>query len=118
MSFEIEKNIEGSLIHFKVAGKILSTEDVEEMDAALYDVIDNTPSKPLIILDLEDLSHTNSTGLNHFIRYFTKSRNKGGELVMINIGSGIKKLFEITKLIEVFTIAESKEKAVALLNDL
>ena len=32
MSFKIEKNIEGSLIYFKVAGKILSIEDVEEMD--------------------------------------------------------------------------------------
>ncbi len=118
MNFTIRKDIEGDLIIFMVAGKILSQEEVEDMDAQLYDAIDNSENKPKIILDMKDLNHTNSTGLNHFIRYFTKCRNKGGELVMIHIGPGIKKLLEITKLIDVFTVAESKEEAIEILNDL
>jgi anti-anti-sigma factor len=118
MSLNLTKQNKGDVIQFALAGKILSSEEVEEMDEIIYAEIDNAENKPKILLDLKDLNHTNSTGLNHFIRYFTKSRNKGGELVMINISPAVKKLFEITKLISVFTIAETQEEAEKILNDL
>ena len=118
MSLNLTKIINGDLITFKIAGKILSQSEVEFMDAEIDSLLDSMDTPPKIILDLSELSHVNSTGLNHFIRYFTKSRNKGGELVLIHIRPNILKLLEITKLISVFTIAEDEAKAKQLLNDL
>lgn len=117
MNFEIRKEIDGDLILFKVAGKIISQEEVDLMDQSLYATIDEVEGKPKIILDLEELKHTNSAGLNHFIRYFTKSRNKGGELVIIHPSQSVKKLFEITKLIDVFTLADNKDQAQEILKE-
>ncbi|MEZ4937035.1 MAG: STAS domain-containing protein [Crocinitomicaceae bacterium] len=118
MNFEVRKEISGDLILFKVAGKILSHQEVEEMDEMIYEAIDDFDEKPKIILDLRDLQHTNSTGLNHFIRYFTKCRNKGGELVMMNLTPPVLKLLEITKLIDVFTVAQNIGEANQILNEL
>ncbi|MCB0476667.1 MAG: STAS domain-containing protein [Crocinitomicaceae bacterium] len=118
MNFEITKEISGDLILFKVAGKILSHEEVDDMDDMIYTALEDVEGNPKMILDLEGLNHTNSTGLNHFIRYFTKCRNKGGELVMINMTPPVLKLLEITKLIDVFTVAQNVEEAKQILNDL
>lgn len=118
MNLEVSKSKSGDLTIMQVTGKILSQEEVDLIDDALYTEIEESEGKPKIILDLEGLSHTNSTGLNHFIRYFTKCRNKGGELVMINPSPSVAKLFEITKLIDVFTVAENMENAQQILNEL
>lgn len=118
MNLRLTKKENGDLIQFTIAGKILSSAEVEYMDAEIYGVIDEVQSNPKLILDLKGLSHTNSTGLNHLIRYFTKTRNKGGELVMVNISPQVHKLFEITKLISVFTIASNQQEAEKILNEL
>lgn len=118
MNLNLSKTKLGDCEMIQIAGKILSQTEVEELDKEIEVFLEESASKPKLILNLDGLTHINSTGLNHFIRYFTKTRNKGGEMVIINIKPSIMKLLEITKLNSVFTMADNQENAEKILNDL
>ncbi len=64
------------------------------------------------ILDITEVEHMNSSGLNSMLRSFTKIRNKGGESVILNPSNSVNKLLEISKLNTVFRIESSEEQAI------
>jgi anti-sigma B factor antagonist len=68
------------------------------------------------ICDLSELTYCNSTGLNLFIRILTKSRSAGGDCTLVNLQPGVRQLFELSKLNEIFTSYASLEEALARYN--
>jgi anti-sigma B factor antagonist len=68
------------------------------------------------LCDLSELEYCNSTGLNLFVRLLTKSRNAGGDCALINLQPGVRKLFELSKLNEIFASYASIEEALARYN--
>jgi anti-sigma B factor antagonist len=68
------------------------------------------------VCDLSELGYCNSTGLNLFVRILTKSRNAGGDCVLVDLQPSVKKLFELSKLNEIFTSYTSTEEALARYN--
>lgn len=89
-----------------ISGKILSDADILPMKEAI-DQLDNWK----IVIDLSQLSHTNSSGIAFMVKVLTKSRINGGDAVFLNPNAGLTKLFEITKIHEVFTIFDSLDSA-------
>jgi len=89
-----------------ISGKILSDADIAPMRTEI-ETIENWK----IIIDLSNLSHTNSSGIAFMIKILTKSRINGGDTVLLNPNAGLSKLFEITKIHEVFSIYESFDSA-------
>ena len=81
-------------------------EEIEELILEDYDQF---------ILDLSLLKYLNSAGFSLMIAILTKSRNVGGETVMININEKIDKLLVMMKLKNVFQICESEEIAIKYL---
>lgn len=69
-----------------------------------------------IILNLESLVLINSLGLNSFIKIFTKSRNLGGDLYIVNISDKINQVLLLTKLNSVLNIATSLKEAKEIFN--
>lgn len=63
------------------------------------------------LCELSDLAYCNSTGLNLFIRILTKARNAGGDCALINPQTGVQKLFELSKLNQIFTNYASLDEA-------
>lgn len=68
------------------------------------------------ICDASGLEYCNSLGLNLFIRVLTRSRNAGGDCAVVNLQPGVKKLFELSKLNQIFTAFDSVEDAKARYN--
>jgi anti-anti-sigma factor len=89
-----------------ISGKILSDADILPMKEAI-DQLDNWK----IVIDLSQLTHTNSSGIAFMVKVLTKSRINGGDTVFLKPNAGLTKLFEITKIHEVFTIFDSFESA-------
>jgi len=69
-----------------------------------------------IILNLENLALINSLGVNSFIKIFTKSRNLGGDLYIVNISDKINQVLLLTKLNSVLNIATSLKEAKEIFN--
>ena len=66
-----------------------------------------------VILDLSDAIWFNSSGLGILIACITSLRRAGGDLKLVNVTKKIERLLLATKLIGVFEIFRSVEKAVA-----
>ena len=109
MSLQFDINIEDPVVTYSLAGRITSDTDFEELEKVVFDHLNQNYFR--IIFDLAELTHTNSSGIGFFMRTLTKARIMGGELVLVKIEGNVKKIFEIAKLDEVYTIYTNKEEA-------
>ncbi len=64
------------------------------------------------VVDLGPMNLVNSIGLNFLLSLFSKTKKKGGALVLANVSKRIQRILDITKLSAVFVISPSVENAV------
>jgi anti-sigma B factor antagonist len=74
-----------------------------------------SPEMNQVIIDLKEIDYINSNGLNSLIAILTKTRTRGGDMVIFDINSKIEKLLLITKLNTVFNIAKTEKEAIEIL---
>jgi anti-sigma B factor antagonist len=106
MSLAIELHKASPLSIFELKGRIISDNDLVEPNNLLNSLKDWN-----IVFDLTQLTHTNSSGIAFMVKSMTRARINNGDVVLLNPNSGLSKLFEITKMHEVFTIYKTLETA-------
>ena len=106
MSLAIELHKASPLYIFELKGRIISDNDLVEPNNLLNSLKDWN-----IVFDLTQLTHTNSSGIAFMVKSMTRARINNGDVVLLNPNSGLSKLFEITKMHEVFTIYETLDDA-------
>ena len=115
MDFDYRIDDQDGIQIITLSGKLLGREQTQD----LTDSVDNlvASGKNHLIINLESLTHMNSSGLGILIHFLTKSRNSGGELVVVKVPAIIQKLLIITKLNNVFSQEDDMEAAIATLKD-
>ena len=115
MVLKINHSIHPNCTEILLEGKGINEGDfVPLFELALKQIKSHSPN---IILNLENLKIINSLGLNTFIKIFTKSRNSGGDLYIVNISDKINQVLLLTKLNTVLNIATSLKEAKELLKN-
>jgi anti-sigma B factor antagonist len=109
LNLQFDTRIDDPIIIYTLKGKITSDVDYEGIEREVFDNLNKNYYR--IIFDLTDLTHTNSSGIGFFMRTLTKARIMNGELVLINLEGNVRKIFEIAKLDEVYTIYTNEEEA-------
>lgn len=107
LTYDIE--IDDPVICYTLYGKIISDLDFQDLEKDVFDHLNKNYYR--IIFDLENLTHTNSSGIAFFMRTLTKARIMGGELILINLEGNVAKIFSVAKLDEVYTICKDKQEA-------
>ena len=110
MNLNYEISVDDPVIIYRLRGKIVSDEDYTELEREVFDYLNQNYYR--IIFDLGQLTHINSSGIVFFMRTLTKSRIMNGDLVLISITGNVKKVFEIAKLNEVYTIYENEPEGI------
>ncbi|MGB0934323.1 MAG: STAS domain-containing protein [Lishizhenia sp.] len=110
---KIEKHPVG-VTSFFFEGKILLDKDFDSVQDQINKEI--TAGERMFIFNLNKLEYINSSGLNLFLKLYTKIRANGGELVLCEISKGVEKLFHISKLDSIFNICASNDEALNYLN--
>jgi anti-sigma B factor antagonist len=110
---EISRVIENGITILSMSGNLLGEKDAKPILESVEISIENESNK--FVIDLGDMKFINSTGLSVLLTVLTKSRNAGGDMVIINIPEQLANLLKITKLSDVFPQAASKEEAIASL---
>ncbi len=106
-SYKVKKENDSILV-ISMTGRLIE----KNQAIALINEIDELGDEALkLVIDLSEMQYMNSSGLNVLITLLTKARKTGGEAIIANEPDIIKKLLVITKLNQVFTVAESTEKA-------
>ena len=109
MSFSYNIEREDELMIVSLNGSLLAKPQAE----VLFIDVENEMIEggENLMIDLAEMEYMNSTGLNVLINLLTQTRNKGGDVVIVNVPEKINKLLVITKLNSVFNIKESRELA-------
>jgi anti-sigma B factor antagonist len=92
-----------------IEGSGLSEIDFQELLNLVDTEIDNSQAN--LILNLEKVKILNSLGINTLIKIFTKCRNNGGDMYIVNISDKINQVLLLTKLNTVLNIANSTADA-------
>ena len=103
MNLHFSEEIVGETVVFRLEGKIVSDIDTTTLIEKLQERIDGV--EKTIVFNLNKLTHITSTGLNFFVRALTRTRNKEKKLVLNNLQPSVARLFQISKLNEIFTIS-------------
>jgi anti-anti-sigma factor len=64
-----------------------------------------------LIVDASHLEQIDSAGLNEFVQALKRLRPQGGRIVFFGLSSSIQRVFDITKLNKVMSVARTREEA-------
>jgi anti-anti-sigma factor len=83
-------------------GKLMSDADLADAHLLL-----NTLTNWNVVLDLAKLSYVNSSGIAFFVKVLTRARLNQGDVVVLNVNEQLTKIFELTKINQVFHMANT-----------
>lgn len=108
LSFDI--SFVDNCVIYALNGKITTENDFQEFEKTVFENIGKNHVN--VIFNLNALTHTNSSGIGLFMKTLTRTRIMNGDLVLTHINGNVEKIFQISKLNEIYTICESQMEAI------
>ncbi len=108
----IEEQIGGAILHLK--GQFIGGDETDQLKEHLKSFAENQHNS--LIIDLESVTYLNSTALGVLISAHANFIKRNGKIILCNVSKSLENIFVITKLTLVFTIAETLDEAIKLLN--
>lgn len=87
---------------------LYNSHKLKELVAEMYET-----NPHALILDFQELSYIDSSGISVLLYIFTQSKKKGLPLRFIHVHGSVRKVIELTSLLSFFPIAESLDEALA-----
>lgn len=83
-------------------------------DVALRDAIHEAMSAGAtkILVNLQDVSTIDSSGVGELVSSYTTVTNRGGKLKLLNLPPKVADILQITQLITVFDVFEDEDEAI------
>jgi anti-sigma B factor antagonist len=100
MKVNLLVDMDYSMLSFE--GKLMSDADLTDANELL-----NTLTNWNVVLDLANLSYVNSSGIAFFVKVLTRARLNQGDVVVLNVNDQLTKIFELTKINQVFHMANT-----------
>jgi anti-sigma B factor antagonist len=107
---KIESGTIGDIAIFRLSGMLVGGPEAESLQRRVDALVREGTRK--VILDLEQVSYANSTGLGVLIASFRLLKDAGGSLKFIRIPRRVEGLLAVTKLNQLFECYRDEESAV------
>jgi anti-sigma B factor antagonist len=91
-------------------GKILDASNIEELGAQLFNLVEKENQQKLL-LNFQNVEFLSSAALNKLIILDKKTKSISGKLKLCSLRPEILEVFVITRLNQLFEIAEDEETA-------
>ncbi|MCM8774874.1 MAG: STAS domain-containing protein [Candidatus Omnitrophica bacterium] len=85
-----------------------------ELRAQLLKAIEQQSSR--ILINLKKVSYIDSSGLATFVEALQKSKRANSRIVLAQLESAVRSVFEIARLDGVFSLADSEDEALDMLS--
>ncbi len=108
--FSINREVKDGVALIRVHG-FLDAHTFEQLEEALREVYDEGCFK--LVVDLAKVDYISSAGAGVFIGARSESQENGGDVVLLNPTEGVKEVFELLGLTQIFKIAEDEAAAIA-----
>lgn len=106
------KKIHGVIV-VHLSGAIFFDEDSTSLRVHVKELLGKSRQ---IVLDLENVTRIDSSGLGTLVALYVSARKIGGDIKLASLGNHIKEALRITRLVTVFDIFDRTEDAVASFN--
>jgi anti-sigma B factor antagonist len=113
MALSITNNRMDGVTVVHLSGAIFFDEDSTSLRVHVKELLGKSRQ---IVLDLENVTRIDSSGLGTLVALHVSARKVGGNIKLANLGNHIKEALRITRLVTVFDIFDKTEDAVASFN--
>jgi len=103
--------IDGVIV-IHLSGTIFFGQESTSLRIHVKDLLDNSRQ---IVLDLENVTRIDSSGLGTLVALYVSARKIGGDIKLANVSNHIKEALQITRLVTVFEIFGKTKDAIASL---
>jgi anti-sigma B factor antagonist len=110
MSVKLTTRQVGDVTVIDAAGRITLGEGASAFRDLIRDLAAKGDKK--IILNLNEVSYIDSSGIGELVSGFTTVTNHGGQLKLVGLSKRVKDLLQVTKLYTVFEAFEEEADAV------
>lgn len=106
----------------KVADGIVLIRVTGWLDAHTFDLMDQAINNHFsegnvkLIIDLEHVEYISSAGAGVFIGAFSTAQEQGGNVVLLNPAQGVREVFDLLGLSQIFKFTTTIQEGVQLVN--
>ena len=109
MQLKLNTRVENGVTIVDCDGRIVFGEESALLrDTLKKMIVENSQ----IILNLSGVSYVDSGGLGTLVALYTTAQNAGGAVKLANLTERVDDLLQVTKLLTVFEVYDSEEKAI------
>ena len=109
MNLKIDKRVVQGVTIMSCHGRVMFGEEATALRDNLKEALKETPR---MVLNLSDVTYIDSGGLGTLVALYTTAQNAGGSVKLANLTQRVDDLLQVTKLLTVFEVYDSEEKAV------
>ena len=110
MSVKLGTRQVGDVTVIDAAGRITLGEGASAFRDLIRDLANKGGQK--ILLNLNEVSYIDSSGIGELVSGFTTVTNHGGSLKLVGLSKRVKDLLQITKLYTVFEVFDDESAAI------
>jgi anti-sigma B factor antagonist len=110
-NLSIKERTNGSVMILDLKGRLRLGEGCTELHQSLRSLVERGEKK--ILLNLEGLSHIDSSGLGELVSGYVSVKKNGGEVKLLHLTDNIYELMVLTKLLTIFDAYETEQEAVS-----
>ena len=110
MSLKLTTREVNGVIIIDLSGRLTMGEACAAIRDEIRDELSQGQRK--IVLNLADVSYIDSAGLGELTAAYTTTKNRGGQLKLLNLTKRVQDLMQITKLYTIFDVYDDERKAI------
>ena len=105
------KQVSPGTVVVAVSGRLVLGREVERLESAVKDLVDQTPGR--VVFDLTGLDYADSAGIGTFVACLTLIKKAGGEMRMAGVNARVGRLFQLTGIDQLMTVFPTVADATA-----
>jgi anti-sigma B factor antagonist len=110
MQLKIATHTAEGVMILECSGRIVFGDEAAALREQVKDLV--AAGKKQIVLNLGGVTYIDSGGLGTLVGLYTTARNAGGAIKLANLTQRVGDLLQVTKLLTVFDVYDSEEKAI------
>lgn len=115
MSIKTRTIQHGRVAIFDLKGSLTGNEETDELRSSVADFLEQ--GNKYLVINLQKVNYVNSTGIGAIIGAHASYRKSGGEVRLAGVGSHVRNLLAVTRLVDIFEVFETVEEAIASFMD-
>ena len=108
---KVERNDSGEVTILRLEGRLIGGPNANQFQMMVKDLLAEGRQK--LLVDMRKVSWANSAGLGILFSDYTKVKNNGGTLKLVNVNKRVDHILTVTKLNTIFECYEDESSALA-----